>query len=240
MRAQWEREKEQAEGHGKLRERLDEARRSSSAPSASSTTSAPPSCATARSPTSSSQARRGRPARGRTSEPAVYLSRARRRRRDRRGRRQVDRHPGLAPDGGRGGEAASTWRSACTSGSSARTRRSRPVSNALRRSRAGLQRPRPPDRHVPVPRPDRRRQDRAGPRAGRVHVRLAGRDGPHRHVRVHGEALRGPARRRASRLRRLRGGRPAHRGGAPAPVLASSCSTRSRRPTPTSSTSCCR
>ena len=26
MRAQWEREKEQAEGHGKLRERLDEAR----------------------------------------------------------------------------------------------------------------------------------------------------------------------------------------------------------------------
>ena len=45
------------------------------------------------------------------------------------------------------------------------------VSNALRRSRAGLQRPRPPDRHVPVPRPDRRRQDRAGARAGRVHVR---------------------------------------------------------------------
>src|SRR5207237_4002644 len=27
MRAQWEREKEQAEGHGRLRERLDEARR---------------------------------------------------------------------------------------------------------------------------------------------------------------------------------------------------------------------
>ena len=48
------------------------------------------------------------------------------------------------------------------------------------------------------------------------------------------------ARRRAPRLRRLRGGRPAHRGRPPAPVLASSCSTRSRRRTPTSSTSCSR
>ncbi len=50
MSAQWEREKEQAEGHGA---RAGAARRrrapSSSAPSASSTTSAPPSCATARS-----------------------------------------------------------------------------------------------------------------------------------------------------------------------------------------------
>ena len=35
----------------------------------------------------------------------------------------------------------------------------------------GPERPGPADRHVPVPRPDRRRQDRAGPRAGRVHVR---------------------------------------------------------------------
>ena len=37
--------------------------------------------------------------------------------------------------------------------------------------------------------------------------------------RVHGEALRRAAGGRAPRLRRLRGGRPAHRGGAPAPVL---------------------
>ena len=48
------------------------------------------------------------------------------------------------------------------------------------------------------------------------------------------------ARRRASRLRRLRGGRPAHRGRAPAARTPSSCSTRSRRPTPTCSTCCCR
>ena len=48
------------------------------------------------------------------------------------------------------------------------------------------------------------------------------------------------ARRRAARLRRLRRGRPADRGRAPAPVLRACCSTRSRRPTPTSSTCCCR
>ena len=50
--------------------------------------------------------------------------------------------------------------------------------------------PRPADRHVPVPGADGRRQDRARPRAGRVHVRHPGRDGADRHVRVHGEALR--------------------------------------------------
>ena len=47
------------------------------------------------------------------------------------------------------------------------------VANALRRSRAGLPGPRPPDRHVPLPRPDGRRQDRARARARGVHVRLA-------------------------------------------------------------------
>ena len=93
------------------------------------------------------------------------------------------------------------------------------VATALRRSRAGPAGPGPPDRHVPVPRPDRRRQDRAGPRAGRVHVRLTGRDDPHRHVRVHGETLRLAARRRAARLRRLRRGRPADRGRAPPSLL---------------------
>ena len=48
------------------------------------------------------------------------------------------------------------------------------------------------------------------------------------------------ARRRSSRLRRLRRGRPADRSGSPPAVLPSSSSTRSRRPTRTSSTSCCR
>ena len=73
------------------------------------------------------------------------------------------------------------------------------VANALRRSRAGLQDPNRPDRHVPLPRPDRRRQDRAGRALGRVHVRHPGGDDPDRHVGVHGEALRLAAGRRASR-----------------------------------------
>ena len=61
--------------------------------------------------------------------------------------------------------------------------------------RAGrAQGPAPPDRLVPVPRPDRRRQDRARPRPRRVPVRRRGRDGPHRHERVHGEVLRLAAR----------------------------------------------
>ena len=61
-----------------------------------------------------------------------------------------------------------------------------------------------------------------------------------RHERVHGEAHRVAADRRAARLRRLRPGRPAHRRGPQAPALGAWCSTRSRRRTPTSSTSCCR
>ena len=50
--------------------------------------------------------------------------------------------------------------------------------------------PEAPDRLVHLPRPLRRRQDRAGPHARRVPVRRRGRDGPDRHVRVHGEARR--------------------------------------------------
>ena len=80
-------------------------------------------------------------------------------------------------------------------------------------------RPRPSDRELPLPRPDRCRQDRAGQGARRVPVRRRAGHGPHRHERVRREALGGSPRRRATRLRRLRGGRPAHRGGAPAPVL---------------------
>ena len=79
--------------------------------------------------------------------------------------------------------------------------------------------PQPPDRRLPLPRSHRRRQDRAGAGPGRVHVRRPGRDGPHRHVRVHGEALGVAPGRRAPGLRRLRGGRPAHRGGAPPALL---------------------
>ena len=57
----------------------------------------------------------------------------------------------------------------------------------------------PADRFVPVPRPDRCRQDRAGAHARRLPVRRRAGDGAHRHVGVHGEALGVAARRRAAR-----------------------------------------
>ena len=94
----------------------------------------------------------------------------------------------------------------------------RAVSDAVRRARAGVERPRPADRLVPLPRPDRGRQDRAREGAGGLPVRRRARDGAHRHERVRREALGRPARRRAARVRRLRGGRPAHRGRPPPAV----------------------
>ena len=92
------------------------------------------------------------------------------------------------------------------------------VSNAIRRARAGPAGSEPAARQLHVPRPDRRRQDRARARARRIPVRRRAGDGPHRHVRVPGEAHRLADDRRAARIRRLRGGRPADRSGAPPAV----------------------
>ena len=63
--------------------------------------------------------------------------------------------------------------------------------------------PQPADRLVHVPGSDRRRQDRALPRARRIHVRRRARHDQDRHERIYGEALGRPADRRASRLCRL-------------------------------------
>ena len=93
------------------------------------------------------------------------------------------------------------------------------VGLAIKRARAGLGDPGRPDRLVHLSRADRCRQDRAGQGAGRVSIRRRGGDGAPRHVGVHGASLGGAAHRRAARLRRLRRGRPAHRGGARAAVL---------------------
>ena len=121
-----------------------------------------------------------------------------RRRRRRRGRRPLDRHPRQPAARGRNREAdphgGPAARTRDRPGRGGRGRRDRAA--ALARGPAG---PRPADRHVPVPRPDRCRQDRAGARAGGVHVRLPGGDDPDRHVRVHGETLRVAARRCAPR-----------------------------------------
>ena len=77
------------------------------------------------------------------------------------------------------------------------------VSTAVRRARAGLQDPNRPIGSFMFLGPDRRRQDRAHQGGGGVPVRRRDRDGAHRHVRIHGEALGRPADRRAARLCRL-------------------------------------
>src|SRR5258708_4921943 len=62
--------------------------------------------------------------------------------------------------------------------------------------------PAPSDRLVHLPGPHRRRQDRADQGARRVPVRRRERDGPPRHVRIHGEAFGGPAAPGAARVYR--------------------------------------
>jgi ATP-dependent Clp protease ATP-binding subunit ClpB len=67
----------------------------------------------------------------------------------------------------------------------------------------GPVRPQPAHRLLPVPGPDRCRQDRAVQGAGRLPVRQRRAPGAHRHERVHGKAFRGPPDRRAPGLRGL-------------------------------------
>ena len=117
----------------------------------------------------------------------------------RRGREQVDRHPGV--------QAA--WRARCRSSLHLEERLHAARRRPGRGGRGGGQRhppqPRrplrsePPDRLLPVPRAHRRGQDRAGARAGRVPLRRRARHGAHRHERVHGEARGQPPDRRAAR-----------------------------------------
>ena len=156
------------------------------------------------------------------------------------GDRGDDRHDGAHPAEVR---LQGRRRGAATSRGDAEARRLRP-GRGDRRARlgdqAGARRParsREADRLLPVLRPDRRRQDRSGA-AARLQPRP--RADPLRHVRVHGAPHRFAADRRASRLCRLRPGRPADRRDRPASAFACCCSTRSRRRIRTCSTSCCR
>ena len=93
------------------------------------------------------------------------------------------------------------------------------VAEAVRRSRAGLGDPNRPIGSFLFLGPTGVGQDRARPRARRGALRRREPDGPLRHERVPGAAHRLSPRRRAARLRRLRGGGPAHRAGAAAAVL---------------------
>ena len=114
------------------------------------------------------------------------------------------------------------------------------LARAIRRSRAGLEVAEAARGLVPVPRTDRRRQDRSRACSGRVPVRQREVADPLRYVGVHGEALGLEADRLASRLRRLRGGRPADRARQAAARTRSFCWTKSRRRIRMSTTSCCR
>ena len=111
------------------------------------------------------------------------------------------------------------WRTSSTSGSSASTTPSRRCQPGRAPHPCRPQGPEASRRLVHLPRPVGRGEDRAGEDAGRVPVLGRVLDDHPRHVRVHGEAHRVPARRLAPRLRRVRGGWPAHRGGAAQAVL---------------------
>ena len=161
---------------------------------------------------------RGGSAAGRAAEGPAHAQGGGRRGGHRRGRQQVDAHPGQPADGRRSPEADSHGRAAAP----ARHRPGRGDHRRRQRDPPRARRPagsEPAARQLPVPRADRRRQDRAGPRARRVPVRRRAGDGADRHVRVPGEAHRVADDRRAARIRRLRGGRPADRSGPPAAVL---------------------
>jgi hypothetical protein len=156
----------------------------------------------------------GPPIRSEEASPAAHAGR---RRGDRRGGLARDRHPvSKMMQGER--EKLLRWRRSCTSAWSARTRRCGSCRTPSA-ARAGPVGPEPALRLVPLPRPHRRRQDGAVQGAGLFPVRFRGAPDPHRHERVHGEALGRAAHRRAARLRRLRGGRPPDRGGAAQALL---------------------
>ncbi len=79
----------------------------------------------------------------------------------------------------------------------------RRISEAVRRSRAGLKDPKRPIGSFIFAGPDRRRQNAAGQGPGRIHVRRRRRADPDRHVRIHGKTQRLAADRCAAGLHRL-------------------------------------
>ena len=112
--------------------------------------------------------------------------------------------------------ACRSSRPTCTSAWSARTQAVELVADTIRRARVGLSEGDRPLGTLPVPRPDRRRQDRAGQGARRAAVRDREGARAHRHVRVPRAAHGRAADRLAARLRRLRRRRPADRARAAA------------------------
>ena len=159
--------------------------------------------------------RAGELAYGRIPELEKKLANHRGPRRPRRddgggGDRQPHRAGGVALDRrSRRQDAGRRKGQAAEDGGPARQARGRPGrSRACRGDRGApfARRPagsEPPDGLVHVLGADRRRQDRADEGAGGISVQRRDRDGPPRHVRIHGEAFGVAADRRASRLCRL-------------------------------------
>ena len=189
LRAHWQREKQRHRvGAARSRAARGHARPRPSAPSARPTCSAPPSCATATCPQLEGELE---------AETAALRGAAGRR----RGCSRRRSTPRTSPRSSAPGPASPSTRLmegeleklAPHRGPPARAR-GRPGRRDLRGGRRhpplarGPARPEPPHRLLPVPRPDRRRQDRAREVAGRVHVRRREGDDPHRHVGVHGAA----------------------------------------------------
>ncbi len=94
----------------------------------------------------------------------------------------------------------------------------RAVANAIRRSRAGLSDPHRPIGSFLFLGPTGVGKTELARALARVPLRRRAGHGPHRHERVHGEAQCRPPHRCAARLRRLRRGGPAHRGGEAPPL----------------------
>ena len=125
-----------------------------------------------------------------------------RRRGDRRRGVACHRHSGLQTDAGRARQAAGHGdQTARTRGRPGRSHQGRQQCHPP--LTLGPLRPEPPVRLVPVPRPDRRRQDRVVQGAGRLPVRQRRSLDPCRHERVHGKALGRAPDRRAAGLCRL-------------------------------------
>ena len=138
--------------------------------------------------------------------------------RNRRDRGGLDRHPDQSAEGGRTRKAAATRRDPAPtrrrSGRGGSTRRGRDHPSPLRH-----QGPAPADRVVHLPRSYRRGEDRTREGVGRRPVRLRGQHRSPRHERVPGAAHGQSAGRCSTRIRRIRRGRAAHRGGAAQAVL---------------------
>ncbi len=144
--------------------------------------------------------------------------RRRRRGGHRRGSGQLDRHPGLQADRGGDGQAAPDGGGAAQAGHRPGERhQGRLPGHPSHPGR--IEGSQAAERLVHLPRTFGRRQDRDGQDARRVPLRRRGRPHPARHVGVHGEAHGEPPGRLSSRLRRLRGRRPADRGGAAQALL---------------------